>query len=315
MDEAAASSPSVPRELARILRRHPSQLPERLIRFAVERLGEPTRRWAAELRARPDADIDARCAALARETIVASRVDGAVSGTPFLIALVPAYVTFLWTQARMTLRIAALQGRDPTHPGMAAELLALRGVYPTVAEAADALARLDEQPPAPAGWGERLVVWTQLVRRILVLAAFASPRSPDAERRPRARGILVGAIGGLIWIGTWVFPITFMLVMAWSCEHSSRELAAAALDYFGAAVEPGAPRERRLARARGALASLRAPRQLVWGLAAWLSLAVPLLLIALAVSHLRHGDWVRFVAPLAGLALVLGLARRIARAA
>jgi hypothetical protein len=253
-----------------------------------------------------------------RETIVASRVDGAVAGTPFFIALVPAYVAFLWTQARMTLQIAALQGRDTTDPAITAELLALRGIHPTVEAAAEALAHLDEQPPAPSGWGERFATWVALVRRILVLAAFVSPSSPDDEKPRRARQVAFGALGLLIWAGTYVFPVSFMIVMAWGCESSTRQLGSVALDFYG--VDGGhddatGPRDHRLTRARHQLAAtMRSPRRLLWTVAMGFSIGVPLLLIAEAVSkHGHHGKWVAFVAPLAGLALVLALARAMAR--
>ncbi len=46
-------------------------------------------------------------------TARAARIDGAVAGTPFLIALVPGYLAFLWQEGRMERRIAALYGHDP----------------------------------------------------------------------------------------------------------------------------------------------------------------------------------------------------------
>ena len=42
-----------------------------------------------------------------------ARIDGAITGTPFLIALVPGYLGYLWQEGRMVLRTAALYGRDP----------------------------------------------------------------------------------------------------------------------------------------------------------------------------------------------------------
>ena len=62
-------------------------------------------------------------------------VQGAISGTPFLIALIPAYVAVLWKQARLLMRIAALHGRDPGTRQMAAEILALRRIYNSVDQA------------------------------------------------------------------------------------------------------------------------------------------------------------------------------------
>jgi len=310
----APDSVSVPRELLRILRRHPAQLPERLMLFAVQRLGEPTRAWGERVRAHADArELADRCAAELHATTIASRIDGAVAGTPFFVALVPAYVTFLWTQARMVLRIAALQGRDTTDPAIVAELLALRGVHPSVEAAAGALAHLDEQPPAAHGWREQGVAWFELVRRILILAAFAGPHSPDEPRQSRLRQVVFTAIGVLIWLGTYAFPVTFMLVLAWGCNNSTRQLGAVALDYYGveARADPAAPPDSRLARARRQLARVREPRALLWSAAIALTVAVPLVLIALAVGKRDHaGAWVSLVAPIAGLALVLVLATR-----
>lgn len=316
---ARADAPSLPRELLRNLRRHPRQLPERLVLFAVQRLAEPTRAWAAAVRERlgdDEAALTARCAALVRETTTVSRVDGAVAGTPFFIALVPAYVAFLWGQARMLLRIAALRGRDPGDPAIAAELLALRGIHPTVEAAEEALRDLDEGVAPSRGWRERLTVWTLLVRRILVLASFMSPASPEGDsRRLRPRQVLMGAIGTIVWLSTWVFPVTFMIVMAWSCERSTRELGALALDWY----VPGATAEQaveagRLQRLRRRLGRVRSPRQLAWGIALGLSIAIPLLLIALSVStRASPAGWVRALAPIAGLAVVLALARALSR--
>jgi hypothetical protein len=319
----AAPTVSVSRELLRILRRHPRQLPERLMLFAVARLGEPTRTWARELRARTDETaIAERCGRIAHETTIASRLDGAVAGTPFFIALVPAYVTFLWSQARMVLRIAALQGRDTTDPAIVAELLVLRGIHPTVEDATRALATLDEPAPKLHGFRERAVAWVQLVRRILVLAAFASPSAPDEERPPRRRQLVFGALGLLIWLSTYVFPVTFMVVMAWGCEHSTRELSALALDYYGVSgggePEPAgataAEKDSRLARARTSLPGARPRRRLAWTIAVGVSITVPIALIALSVSRLvHHGAWATLLAPLAGLALVIALAVRLGR--
>ena len=59
--------------------------------------------------------------------------------TPFLIALVPGYLAYLREEGRMVLRTAALYGRDPRELETTAEVLALRGVHPTVDVARAAL--------------------------------------------------------------------------------------------------------------------------------------------------------------------------------
>src|SRR5438105_186065 len=113
------------RELARIAYRDPEHVAERLTLFAAQSLGEPSRAWAE---ATPAARPGVSAAELGEELRIQSahiaRVDGAVAGTPFFIALVPGYVNYLWQEARMTLRIAALHGRDPTALSTASEMLA-----------------------------------------------------------------------------------------------------------------------------------------------------------------------------------------------
>jgi hypothetical protein len=296
----ASDESSTARELLRVLRHHPRHLPERLAVFAVERLGEPTREWAKS----HTADETER---LKRDTVLVSRIDGAVSGTPFFVALVPAYVAFLWAQARMVMRIAALHGRDPSAPAMAAELLALRGVYPTVADAAAALARIGTESP-DAGRRDRVVAWALLVRRILVLAAFASSRDPD-HKSSRARQAFMLAAGGAIWVLTWVFPVSFMIVMSWGCESSTRALASLAIDYYSHTDLHGT---RRLERGRIEHDPGRERRSTVRTALLAVSLAVPLVLIGFAVSKPYHDvRWLKLVAPLVGLSVVIALAVRL----
>ena len=84
-------------------------------------------------------------------------IDGAVAGTPFLIALIPGYLLYLRQEARMLLRTAALYDRDPRDLETAAEMLALRGVHPTVDDVRSALlpvrdVPLPEKPAARRPW-------------------------------------------------------------------------------------------------------------------------------------------------------------------
>lgn len=48
-------------------------------------------------------------------------------------------VALIWIQSRMVFYIAAAYGYDPLHPMRPAELLAIQGVYPSPAEARQAL--------------------------------------------------------------------------------------------------------------------------------------------------------------------------------
>src|SRR5215208_4346727 len=68
-----------------------------------------------------------------------ARIDGAVSGTPFFIALVPGYLAYLWQEGVMERRIAALYGSDPREAETCARTLVLRGVHPTIEAARQAV--------------------------------------------------------------------------------------------------------------------------------------------------------------------------------
>jgi len=299
----ATNEASIRRELLHTLRQHPRDLPERLVVLAVGRQGEPAKAWA-DKRLAAGAEPRVESDRLRRSTLVVSRVDGAVAGTPFFVALVPAYVTFLWAQVRMVLRIAALHGRDPSDPRIGAEVLALRGVYLSVDDAQAALDRIGDAPP-DTGRRDRVAAWVDMVRRILVLAAFTSGSNPD-EHPARWRQAATFIAAGGIWIVTCILPLTFMVLMAWSCETSTRQLGALALEFYsGQAVEtrggfqrphlpPDAHRSRR--------------RLVRWSLLV-ASIALPVALLAASVVQ---GDALpntaRAVAGLVGLALVIVLA-------
>ena len=101
----ARQSLRVPGVLVRLAKRDPHHIPERLTIYTVDRHADEARVWARRAR---DAAPESSPAILAdgqrRRTISTARIDGAVAGTPFFIALVPAYI------ARHTL----LQRSDPT---------------------------------------------------------------------------------------------------------------------------------------------------------------------------------------------------------
>jgi len=84
-----------------------------------------------------------------RRTISTARIDGAVAGTPFFIALVPAYIAFLRQEVRFHLRVAALYGHDPADPRVAGDFLVLRGVH-TDAEQVLADLELVRAPRSPS---------------------------------------------------------------------------------------------------------------------------------------------------------------------
>jgi hypothetical protein len=120
------------------VRRDPEHLPERLALFAVQRLGEPSRLWAREALA-DGADPGVVATQLRHQSGRVARIDGAISGTPFFLALLPGYLGYLWQEAMMVLRTAALYGHHPGALRTGAEMLALRGIHPTVEAARAAI--------------------------------------------------------------------------------------------------------------------------------------------------------------------------------
>ena len=92
----ARNSLRVPGVLVRLARRDPHHIPERLTIYTVDRHADEARVWARRAR---DAAPESTPAVLAdgqrRRATSTARIDGAVAGTPFFIALVPAYIAFL----------------------------------------------------------------------------------------------------------------------------------------------------------------------------------------------------------------------------
>ena len=91
----ARQSLRVPGALVRLARRDPHHIPERLTIYTVERHADEARDWAQRaLAAAPDRSPTMLADVQRRRAISTARIDGAVAGTPFFIALVPAYIAF-----------------------------------------------------------------------------------------------------------------------------------------------------------------------------------------------------------------------------
>ena len=102
------------REFVRLVYRDPEHVTERMALYAAQHLAEPSREWAqAKVNANPDTPRVEIADDLRTQSANVARIDGAMAGTPFFIALVPGYVAYLWQEGRMGLRTAALYGRDP----------------------------------------------------------------------------------------------------------------------------------------------------------------------------------------------------------
>ena len=261
MAKRTASRLSATRALTRIAWRDPENISERLTLYAAQRMAGSARDWAEGVR---EARADTPLATIAEEVRSTSagvaRVDGAVAGTPFFIALVPGYLAYLLQEARMGLRIAALYGRDPATLRTAGEMLALRGMYRTPEDAEQALIAVRDAPP-PEKVQERrpLRMWVRTVYRLLVFGGFMSPPKDnsaeagqeDEPERSRLRGWIGIAGGTAIWLSTWVFPITFMVAMAWGCESHTRTLGRRVMALLRRRRGHARGRDRRRRPARG----------------------------------------------------------------
>ena len=300
------------RELARIVYRDPEHVSERLTLYSIGRLADASLKWAQSARS---SHVDTPPAEIVEElriqTAQIARIDGAISGTPSLIALVPGYLTYLYQEMRMTLRTAALYGRDPRELKTAGEMLALRGVHPNVEQAEAALIMVKNTPvPDRSTQRRSLRIWVHSAYLLLVFGGFMSPSTAEPLKRPvldRIRAVMSFLVAAAIWVMTWVLPFTFMIMMAWGCETHARQLGRRTLVYYdGEAASVNAAialAARRRDRGHDKRALLRA-------LALFLSVAIPLGFIAV-VNHYRNTvgfNWLAALGSLVALSLVIATA-------
>ncbi|WFE22527.1 hypothetical protein O7621_04040 [Solwaraspora sp. WMMD937] len=140
-DPAGTPPPDpVPGGTLRHLLARPAYAPELLALAAVERIGPAARDWAARLRDDyPAASDDALARLAARRFTRLAGAGAAVATAGGLLGPALELVTLGWTQAAVTLHVAAAYRHDPTDRDRAAELLALTGMQPDVAAARAAL--------------------------------------------------------------------------------------------------------------------------------------------------------------------------------
>jgi len=296
------------RALARIAYRDPQHVAERLTLYAAGNLGQPSLEWAHRVREqRPDVPRAVIAEELRTQTAQVARIDGAVSGTPFLIALVPGYLAYLREEGRMVLRTAALYDRDPCALETSAEVLVLRGVHPTVDAARAALEQVRDVPLPEKPVKRRSVrTWVRSVNVLLIFGGFMSAPSDQREEaaHPWLKASLGFLIGAGIWVTTWVLPATFMVAMAWGCETHARQLGRRALLYYDGDADSAqaaiAAAKQRKDRGHGTREILRATLLV-------LSIAVPIGFVAYA-DHVRQStgiNWVGALGALAAVSLVL----------
>lgn len=299
------------RALIRIAYRDPEHVAERLTLYASEGLAASSRDWAEQARrARPDTSRAELAEELRLQSAKLARIDGAAAGTPFLVALLPGYMGYLWQEARMGLRTAALYGRDPGALSTAADMLVMRGVHPTSDAAEAALAEVVNAPlPAKPSQRRSLGTWVHSVQLLLIFGGFLSAPGNDVDRidrrHPRLRAAGGFALGTATWAVTWVFPVTFMIAMAWTCESHTRTLGSRMLAFYDPGAGAITRRDDARSGKRAALASA----------AIGLSVAVPIVFVGYADSvHKSTGfSWLTALGALVALSLVLAVTVSVSR--
>jgi hypothetical protein len=302
---------STSRELVRIAYRDPEHVSERLTLYTARRLGDPSRQWAESARsARPESHPAEIAEELRTQSAHVARIDGAIAGTPFFIALVPGYLTYLLQEMRMTQRTAALYDRDPTDLRTSAEMLALRGVHTDVDAAEAALVAVrDKGIPDRVEKRRSLRTWVHSVYLLLVFGGFMSPSAAheDKDMLGKVKAAFSVLVGVAIWATTWVFPVTFMIAMAWGCETHARQLGRRTLLFYdgeGASVLDAI----KLADQREDHGHDK--RAILRGVALFLSIAIPIGFIAY-VDHVRKTvgvNWLGALGALVALSLVIATA-------
>nr|WP_239118034.1 EcsC family protein [Actinoplanes ferrugineus] len=178
----------------------PQFAPEHLALEAVRRLGPEAARWAERARLEnPDLTPDALAELAVKRFTTLARISGAVSGATGLPGAVLDVGVLAWTQARMTLHIAAAYGLDPSAPERATDLLVLQRVHKAAEAARLALGVAAGRERASrmfTGAGGRPITGV-ILKLGLRLAQMAGVR---AGRRMFAK-IIPGAA---VILGTWV---------------------------------------------------------------------------------------------------------------
>jgi len=293
--------------MVRVAWRDPEHICERLTLQAVHRLAEPSLEWAQATRAaHPDGDLRESVDHLGMQSARIARLQGMVAGTPFYLALIPGYTNYLWQEARMTLRLAALYGHDPGLLRTAAELLSLRGVYPDADQAEAGLIAVEGMGlPGKPEKRRPLRSWIECGRRLLVFGGFIGP--PSGESHHGLHAWLRDAAGAVMfvamWAITWIFPVTFMIMMAWGCETHSRQLFQRTAAYYAAGELPA---EAPPAPGRGWRARVPNGRQAVSAAGLALSIAIPAGFLAYAI-HVRNTvgiNWLTALGLLVAISIV-----------
>jgi uncharacterized protein (DUF697 family) len=113
--------------------------PEHIALAAAHKHAPAAEAWAAEKRGRYAHDGGELAEMAKRRHATLARFEGAATGVGGIFTVVPDLLGLAWIQTRLVFFVAAAYGYDPRDPMRPAELLALQEVYPTPAEAREAL--------------------------------------------------------------------------------------------------------------------------------------------------------------------------------
>ncbi|MFF3558186.1 hypothetical protein ACFYXL_32785 [Streptomyces tsukubensis] len=298
--------PGLPRSLLRAGLADPEHLPEHLAWFALRHMGPAADRAVARVREQhPDAgpaELRALVVARGRRNTVA---EGAFVGGPFLLLVPVAFCAALLNQARTVLELAGLDGRDPTSPERAAELLVLMGVHPDTEAARRALVSVDLDRVGRTA-PRRALLRPAALRAVTVrMARLLGLVSPPGDRKPdrgRLRGTAVAVVKVLLVAAVFavglVAPLVWLPYMALSYHWATGRLAdRAALFYFSE------PAPRRAGRTVPGLTAAYAKAVVSMLLPALLTVLVlvvgvriehshwPVVTMALALASLATGAW------------------------
>ena len=129
----------------------------------------------------------------------------------------------------------------------------------------------------------------------------------DKGTRGKVRAVFGVLLGVGIWVTTWVFPLTFMIAMAWGCETHARQLGRRTLLYYDGeadtVLEAIKFADQRHDRGHDKRAIART-------VALLLSVAIPIAFIAY-VDHVRQTvgvNWLGALGALVALSLVIATA-------
>jgi hypothetical protein len=209
----------------------PQHMAEHLALFASRHFG-PRAVAAVDARqdAHPTATRDDQVAMAVNSGTRRTVVEGSFLGGPFIVLVPLAFCIAALTQGQMMMELGAIAGSESTGTAQAADLLVILGAYPTVEDAAAALAAVKEKP---ASEGDKLPRGTRIamVRRLAYLLGLFTVGDERSGLRQAIGwiGITFTIVVGL------VLPWVWIPVMGYFYYQSTHRLGRVASRYYGLA--------------------------------------------------------------------------------